>query len=214
MAQDPNSQSQYGQGYSGYTAPQTGNNQQYGYGQQSGSQVDDQASGYQEYSGSNQQSAYGQQQQQQQQYGTYQPPQSATRAREGGVHDATSTGLNARNEAVFSYVLGWFSGLIFFFIERKNRFVRFHAAQSFIFFGIVSVVYIVIRLLSIIPLLGFLLSPVLGCATLILLIPAALIWVLLMIQAYRGVTIRLPIVSGYAESLVTRFSPKKKRRTV
>src|SRR6266700_4125286 len=206
MAQDPNSQSQYGQGYSGYTAPQTGNNQQYGYGQQSGSQVDDQASGYQEYSGSNQQSAYGQQQQQQQQYGTYQPPQSATRARGGGgAHDATSTGLNARNEAVFSYLLGWFSGLIFFFIERKNRFVRFHAAQSFITFGILFIVDLVLRLLGGIPILGFLLSPILGLMNFILIALGILLWLFLMFQAYRGKNFRLPIVSNYADSLVNRF---------
>jgi len=198
MGQDPNQQSQYGRGYGGYTQPprpsDTFDSQQYGQQQ-----------------GSYQQSSYGQQQQQQQS-GTYQPPGSA--ARGTGAHDPTSTGLNGRTEALLSYVLGWFSGLIFFVIERKNRFVRFHAAQSFIFFGIVSVVYIVIRLLSIIPVLGFLLSPVLGCATLILLIPAALIWVLLMIQAYRGVNFRLPIISGYADSLIDRFTSKKKRRTV
>ncbi|TMB90919.1 MAG: hypothetical protein E6J44_01790 [Chloroflexi bacterium] len=197
MGQDPNQQSQYGRGYGGYTQPprpsDTFDSQQYGQQQ-----------------GSYQQSSYGQQQQQQS--GTYQPPGSA--ARGTGAHDPTSTGLNGRTEALLSYVLGWFSGLIFFVIERKNRFVRFHAAQSFIFFGIVSVVYIVIRLLSIIPVLGFLLSPVLGCATLILLIPAALIWVLLMIQAYRGVNFRLPIISGYADSLIDRFTSKKKRRTV
>ena len=197
MGQDPNQQSQYGRGYSGYTQPprpsDTFDSQQYGQQQ-----------------GSYQQSSYGQQQQQQS--GTYQPPGSA--ARGTGAHDPTSTGLNGRTEALLSYVLGWFSGLIFFVIERKNRFVRFHAAQSFIFFGIVSVVYIVIRLLSIIPVLGFLLSPVLGCATLILLIPAALIWVLLMIQAYRGVNFRLPIISGYADSLIDRFTSKKKKRTV
>jgi len=197
MGQDPNQQSQYGRGDGGSTQPprpsDTFDSQQYGQQQ-----------------GSYQQSSYGQQQQQQS--GTYQPPGSA--ARGTGAHDPTSTGLNARTEALLSYVLGWFSGLIFFVIERKNRFVRFHAAQSFIFFGIVSVVYIVIRLLSIIPVLGFLLSPVLGCATLILLIPAALIWVLLMIQAYRGVNFRLPIISGYADSLIDRFTSKKKRRTV
>ena len=197
MGQDPNQQGQYGRGYGGYTQPprpsDTFDSQQYGQQQ-----------------GSSQQSSYGQQQQQQS--GTYQPPGSA--ARGTGAHDPTSTGLNGRTEALLSYVLGWFSGLIFFVIERKNRFVRFHAAQSFIFFGIVSVVYIVIRLLSIIPVLGFLLSPVLGCATLILLIPAALIWVLLMIQAYRGVNFRLPIISGYADSLIDRFTSKKKRRTV
>ena len=197
MGQDPNQQSQYGRGYGGYTQPprpsDTFDSQQHGQQQ-----------------GSYQQSSYGQQQQQQS--GTYQPPGSA--ARGTGAHDPTSTGLNARTEALLSYVLGWFSGLIFFVIERKSRFVRFHAAQSFIFFGIVSVVYIVIRLLSIIPVLGFLLSPVLGCATLILLIPAALIWVFLMIQAYRGVNFRLPIISGYADSLIDRFTSKKKRRTV
>jgi len=197
MGHDPNQQSQYGRGYGGYTQPprpsDTFDSQQYGQQQ-----------------GSYQQSSYGQQQQQQQS-GTYQPPGSA--ARGTGAHDLTSIGLNARTEALLSYVLGWFSGLIFFVIERKNRFVRFHAAQSFIFFGIVSVVYIVIRLLSIIPVLGFLLSPVLGCATLILLIPAALIWVLLMIQAYRGVNFRLPIISGYSYSLIDRFTSKKKRRT-
>ena len=194
MGQDPNQQSQYGRGYGGYTPPprpsDTFDSQQYGQQQ-----------------GSSQQSSYGQQQQQQQ-YGTYQPPSSA--AGGSSAHNPTSTGLNGRTEALLSYLLGWLSGLIFFVVERKNRFVRFHAAQSFIFFGVVSVLYIVIRLLSIIPLLGFLLSPVLGCAILILLIPAALIWLLLMIQAYRGVTVRLPIVSGYAESLVTRFSSKKK----
>src|SRR5712691_10670242 len=125
MGQDPNQQGQYGRGYGGYTQPprpsDTFDSQQYGQQQ-----------------GSYQQSSYGQQQQQS---GTYQPPGSA--ARGTGAHDPTSTGLNGRTEALLSYVLGWFSGLIFFVIERKNRFVRFHAAQSFIFFGIVSVVYIV-----------------------------------------------------------------------
>src|SRR5436309_8068002 len=206
MAQDPNQQSTYSSGYGGYTPPPrpsdpyTGPQDEYQQQQQQGSYQGQQQQQQQQFS-------YGQQQQQQQ-YGTYQPPSSA--ARGGSAFDPTTTGLNARTEALLSYLLGWFSGLIFFLIERKNRFVRFHAAQSFIFFGIVSVLYIVIRLLGIIPLLGFLLSPVLSCATLIVLIPAALIWVFLMIQAYRGVTVSLPIVSGYAESLVTRFSPKKK----
>jgi uncharacterized membrane protein len=208
MAQDPNSQSQYNQGYSGYTPPQTASNQQYGYGQQSGYQAGDQASGYQEYSGSYQQSAYGQQQQQQQQYGTYQPPQSATRGT--GAQGSTSTGLNARNEAVFSYLLGWFSGLIFFFIERKNRFVRFHAAQSFITFGGIFIVYVVLRLLGGIPIIGFLLSPILGVVTFIVLALGFLTWLFLMFQAYRGKNFRLPIVSSYADSLVYRFSPKRK----
>src|SRR5205823_7398634 len=167
---------------------------------------DEQSSGYQGSSGSYQQSTYGQQQQQQ--YGSYQPPQSATRGT--GAQGSTSTGLNARNEAVFSYLLGWFSGLIFFFIERKNRFVRFHAAQSFITFGAIFIVDLVLRLLGGIPIIGFLLSPILGVVTFILIPLTILIWLFLMFQAYRGNYFRLPIVSSYADSLVDRFSPKKK----
>src|SRR6266487_3270063 len=108
MAQDPNQQSQYNRGYGGYASQPDDNtydaSSQYG-------QPSDYQQGSQ-YQGSYQQSAYGQQQQQQQQqYGPYQPPLSA--ARGASAHDPTSTGLSARNEAVFSYVLGWLSGLVF-----------------------------------------------------------------------------------------------------
>ncbi|MFL5693562.1 MAG: DUF4870 domain-containing protein [Ktedonobacteraceae bacterium] len=204
MAQDPNQQGQYSSGYGGYTAQpgNTAGNQQFG-----------QQSGYQQGSYDDQQSHYGQQQQQQ--YGSYQPPLSAADGR--SAHDPTSTGLSGRTEALLSYLLGWVSGLIFFLIERKNRFVRFHAAQSFVFFGLVSVVFIVLRLIgyliSIIPflggLLGFVLNPVLACLTFIILIPAGLIWLFLMVQAYRGVTVRLPFFGNYAESLVERFTRKR-----
>jgi uncharacterized membrane protein len=206
MAQDPNQQSQYSSGYSGPTA-QPGNaagNQQFG-----------QQSGYQQGSYDDQQSYYGQQQQQQQ-YGSYQPPLSAAEGR--SAHDPTSTGLSGRTEALLSYLLGWVSGLIFFLIERKNRFVRFHAAQSFVFFGFVFVVFFALRLIgylvSIIPFvggfLGFFLNPVLGFLTFVVLVPAGLIWLFLMLQAYRGATVRLPFFGNYAESLVERFTRKRK----
>ncbi|MFL5624406.1 MAG: DUF4870 domain-containing protein [Ktedonobacteraceae bacterium] len=208
MAQDPNQQSQYSSGYSGYTA-QPGNT--------SGSQQYSQQGAHQQGSYDDQQSYYQQQQQQQQQqYSSYQPPLSATGGR--SAHDPTSTGLNARTEALLSYLLGWVSGLIFFVIERKNRFVRFHAAQSFLFFGSLSIVFFVLRLIGyfvgIIPflggLLGFVLNPLLACLTSVVLIAAGLIWVFLMIQSYRGVTVRLPFFSNYADSLVNKFTRKNK----
>ena len=41
-----------------------------------------------------------------------------------------------RLAAAISYVFGWATGFIFFlFAEKHNRFVRFHALQSFLFFG-------------------------------------------------------------------------------
>ena len=198
QGQNPDQSNQYG-GYSGYTPPaQTGAQ----YGQQGYQQGDDQY-------------VYGQQsqqqQQQQQQYGTYQPPLSASARTQGnaGASEPTSLGMNARNEAVLSYLFWGLSGLVFFVLERKNRFVRFHAAQSLVVLGSAMIVYIVLRLITVIPLIGFLLSPVLSCLTFVVLIPAALIWIFLMVQAYRGSRTKLPIVGDYAEALLARFSKQK-----
>lgn len=46
-------------------------------------------------------------------------------------------GLEAHIAAGLSYI--WILGLIFFFVEKSNRFVRFHAAQA-ILLGIAGVV--------------------------------------------------------------------------
>jgi uncharacterized membrane protein len=204
--QDPNQSNQYG-GYTGYTPPSQQNNpsgsQQSGYQgyqgyyqQQQG--TDSQQSGYQTY---NQGSQAGQQQQ----YSFYQPRYAGAGS---GASEPTSTGLNARNAALLSYVLGWISGLVFFVIERKNRFVRFSAAQSIILFGGVTIIYVLLRLISAIPLIGFLLSPVLSCATFIVVVPAILLWLFLMFRSYQGVQVKLPVIGDYAERLVTRFSKK------
>lgn len=200
---DANQGNPYRGGYSGYpSTPSTPKDDPYGAfsGQGAGSQT---GGGYQ-------QGSYGQQQSYSQQQQYYQPPRSASARSTGspGSEEPTSTGLNARSEAVLSYLFWWLSGLVFFVIERKNRFVRFHAAQSFLFLGSVFVLYVFLRFLSIVPFIGFLLSPVISCALFVLLVPAGLIWLFLMIQAYRGVTVRLPIVAEYAEGLVTRFSRK------
>ena len=127
------------------------------------------------------------------------------------AHDPTTTGMNARTEALVSYLLWWFTGIIFFVIERKNRFVRFHAAQSFLFFGSVSIVLTILHFLSIIPILGLLLAAPLAIITTIIYVLAVAIWLFMMFQSYRGVYFRLPIFSGYADSLLNRFTSKKKR---
>src|SRR5690242_8830880 len=43
----------------------------------------------------------------------------------------TSIGIEANIAAALSYF--WIIGLIFFFVEKKNRFVRFHAFQSMLY---------------------------------------------------------------------------------
>jgi uncharacterized membrane protein len=213
MGQDNTSENDYRTGYGGYgryTSPQQPGSASTTPGTSSGT-------GGQQYGqqGGYQQSSHDQQfQGQEYEYGsgsTYQPPGSA--AMGASVHDPTSTGWSGRTEALVSYALWFVGGIFFFLIERKNRFVRFNAAQSIIFFGGVSIVLEVLHLISIIPILGFLLSIPLGLVSGIITIVAVLVWLFAMFQMYRGKNFRIPIVSGYAEALVDRFTSKKRRTT-
>jgi len=97
----------------------------------------------------------------------------------------TSTGLQPNVAALLCYVLGWITGLIFFLLEKENKFVRFHALQSLIIFG-------VIHLASIILIFTIIGPVVLGMVSLAL-------WIVLMITAYQGKKIKIPIVSDLAQ---------------
>ena len=101
----------------------------------------------------------------------------------------TSSGMNQNIAGLLCYAAGWITGLIFFLIEKENKFVRFHAMQSMMVFGGLTVLFMV---LGFIPIVGWMLMPVLGIAQLIL-------WVLLMVKAYQGETFKLPMVGDLAE---------------
>lgn len=104
----------------------------------------------------------------------------------------TSTGIQANVAALLTYLLGVITGVIFYLIEKENKFVRFHAIQSSITFGALLVLGIV---LGFVPIIGVMLMPILGIAEIIL-------WIYLMIKAYQGETFKLPIVGDMAEKYV------------
>src|ERR1041384_1132778 len=54
---------------------------------------------------------------------------------------SSGSGLDPKLAAALSYI--WIVGLIFFFIEKENKFIRFHALQS-ILFGIANSVIMVV----------------------------------------------------------------------
>ncbi|MBU4590890.1 MAG: DUF4870 domain-containing protein [Candidatus Omnitrophica bacterium] len=101
----------------------------------------------------------------------------------------TSIGMQPNMAGLLSYLLGWITGLIFYLVEKKNKFVRFHAMQSIVVFGGIAVLNIV---LLVIPVLGVLLSLLLSLLGIVL-------WVLLMIKAYQGEFFKLPIAGDIAE---------------
>lgn len=117
----------------------------------------------------------------------------------------TSTGVDARLAAVLCYTAWWLSGLIFLFIEQKHEGVRFHAAQSLLLFGGLSVV---IALLSIGSVLMLIVSSGAFQAARALAytvwIAAIAVWLLLMYRTYNGRTWRVPGVGPLAERLAAR----------
>lgn len=109
--------------------------------------------------------------------------------------EKTSTGLQENVAGLLCYVLGWVTGLIFFLIEKENKLVRFHAMQSIVTFGAISVISIVLSILAIIPYIGVIfviVNWIIGLLTFVL-------WIVLMIKAYQGTKYKLPWAGNLAE---------------
>jgi uncharacterized membrane protein len=109
----------------------------------------------------------------------------------------TKIGLSENITGVLAYLLGWITGIILLIIEKENKFVRFHAAQSTVLSVGLIVLNIVLGLLDGIPIIGFLfgiLSALIGLLGLVL-------WIYLMFKAFKGDMYRLPIIAEYADKL-------------
>lgn len=98
----------------------------------------------------------------------------------------SGTGLPRNTAAALSYVLGWLSGIVFLLIE-KDKFVRFHAMQSIVVFGILSVLYYF-------PFVWFL-RPIIWLVGLAL-------WLVLIFKAYQGEEFKLPVIGDLAGKLL------------
>ena len=101
----------------------------------------------------------------------------------------SSTGMQPNLAAMLSYLAGIITGVIFFLIEKENKYVRFHALQSILIFGFFLVLNVV---LTVIPVAGWSLLPLLGILQLI-------VWIIVMIKSYQGDKFKLPIIGDIAE---------------
>jgi len=104
----------------------------------------------------------------------------------------SSTGLAPNVAGLLCYVGGWISGIIFLVLEQKNRWVRFHAAQSIVVFGIITVAGIA---LGWIPIVGDAFAWIISVVGFIL-------WIILMVKAYNGERYRLPWSGDIAEKMI------------
>ena len=100
----------------------------------------------------------------------------------------TTVGMDANLAAALSYVFGWVSGLIFFLIEKENKFLRFHAMQSILFAASWTVILIVLG----ITVVGAFLIPIVGLIFFV-------VWIVLIVKSFSGEQFKLPVIGDMAE---------------
>jgi uncharacterized membrane protein len=110
-------------------------------------------------------------------------------------HHSTGTGLNENIAATLCYAFlpaPWVGGIVMFLLEPDRRFVRFHAAQSILAFGLLTLVAIVLGpFFRSIPYLGYLITSLFGLGWFVL-------WLLLLVRSFQEIEWRLPVLGSLA----------------
>ena len=106
------------------------------------------------------------------------------------TNSTASSGLQPNVAGLLCYLLTWVTGIVFVIIEKKDKFVRFHAFQSIIVFGVLWVLYVIFVWTFIVPI-------IIGILMFIL-------WVFLMIKAYQGQMVKIPLIGNWAEKLANK----------
>jgi uncharacterized membrane protein len=101
----------------------------------------------------------------------------------------TVLGVTENLEGLLCYVLVWVTGFVFLLLEQKNAFVRFHALQSLVTF---LALFVISAVIGVIPVLGILVGLVLWPLGVVL-------WVVLMVKAYKGERYKLPVIGDFVE---------------
>jgi uncharacterized membrane protein len=114
----------------------------------------------------------------------------------------SSTGLRAPLAVVLAYSGWWVTGAIFWWLERRDRTIRLHAAQAVVVFGAIALLIgaftvLAIASLSFLPaMFGFFVS-----ATLLTWTAGVVLWAVAMWKAARGDEWRIPVAWAWANWL-------------
>ncbi|MGD0779909.1 MAG: DUF4870 domain-containing protein [Dehalococcoidales bacterium] len=108
------------------------------------------------------------------------------------ISPESTINLTPNITGVLCYLGIWVTGIIFFILEQKNKWVRFHAAQSIVVFGGLGIAMAILRW---IPFIGLFFTVVISIIGFVL-------WILLMSKAYNGERYKLPLAGDIAEMML------------
>lgn len=106
------------------------------------------------------------------------------------MKDTNSTGLKKETAAALSYAIGPLTGILMLLLE-KDSFVRFHAMQSIVVFGVLIVLQWVLSATVI-------LSVLVPLTTIV----GFVLWLVLMYKASQGERFSVPVLGKYAEKFL------------
>jgi uncharacterized membrane protein len=117
----------------------------------------------------------------------------------------SSTGMTANVAGLLCYVAGWITGIVFVVWEKKSKFVKFHAWQSIMTFGVLFVAWLILSRMLIDIAWGNLFYPNLGLLRVgsvlgwIIGLGMLALWIILMLLAYQGKMWKVPLAGKWAE---------------
>jgi len=119
-----------------------------------------------------------------------------------GTQAAASAGLSDNAASALCYVLGLLTGILFLVIQPygQNKAVRFHAFQS-IFLNVAWIaVWIGMHIIGLVMLsITWMLATLWGLLSLLVGLAFFVLWVFMIVKAYQGQKVVLPVVGALAE---------------
>lgn len=111
----------------------------------------------------------------------------------------SALGLDANITALIGYII-WIVALVMIFIEKDNKFVRFHAFQSVLYGVGIFVLFIVLAIITtILAFVSTTLASLFSLLYLLLWLVAVVGIILLAVKSYQGQMFKLPIIGDMAE---------------
>lgn len=131
----------------------------------------------------------------------------------GQVGSHQKSGIDPKVGALLSYLLGLLGAVIFFFISKEDKYVRFHAAQAILFNVAYTIVYVIGFISAIVA--SFLVFSITSNSSLanltssaivlLMMVVGLVVWITLLIKAWTGAEngnlYRLPLIGNLAEKI-------------
>jgi uncharacterized membrane protein len=135
-----------------------------------------------------------------------------------GASEGSSTSMKPNVAGLLCYVGTWVTGIIFLIIEKKNKTVRFHAMQSLVTFGILFVLWAIIAnaigmawAMSYHGGLGVYTAAWIASTVItgIFVAIIVILWIFLMIKAYKDQMYKVPLFGSMAEKCLAKLDSGK-----